>query len=613
MSNPSDQKGSKKGWGPATSRRKNASFRHPLPLLGRGRAARSPGPKASARPQGSESPNTGSSSGGDRSEDRSLQSTAPKSADSLLGDVSGAVQWMRDTLGQSDDFVVRGFSVFGRFPAALFFFSAMVELTVVNEDILRPLMAGPAHPRHRELSPPELKKILLDETIYHCETQLEPDPQKVQEAVLRGETAIVVEGMDEAILIDTRTIEKRSVDQPETEQVIRGARDGFIELISTNISLLRYRLQTPDFRVKMIQLGRESKIKTAVCYIEGVVNPELVKEVWERMSKITIDAVEAAGYIEQLIEDHHTSPFPQVQNTERPDKAVASLLEGRVVILTDGTPFALIVPAVFAQFLQTIDDYSERFLMASMVRTIRFVALIFSLIFPSLYVSLISYNPELIPTRFAVAVAGGRAGVPFPAVIEVLIMEIAIEVLREATIRMPEQVGGALSIVGALVIGQAAVSAGFASPITVVVVALTTIGSFATPAYSAAVALRMLRFPLTILAGMFGLYGVMIGLIAISNHLLSLRSFGVPYFSPLVPTDWQGIKDTLLRSPLWTLTKRPAHLFTRNPTRVGKKTIQAMMRPTGSPLQPSKYVKKEGGAGAGSKADHHNPSDGGGH
>ncbi|MDI3257629.1 MAG: spore germination protein, partial [Kyrpidia sp.] len=457
----------------------------------------------------------------------------------------------------------------------------------------------------------DLAMILIQETVYHCETQLERRPDKILEAVLRGETAVVVEGLADVILIDTRTLEKRAVDQPATEQVIRGARDGFIELINTNISLLRYRLQTPDFRVKMVQLGELSKTKFAVCYVESVANPDLVREVHERITKISIDAVEAAGYVEQLIEDHHTSPFPQIQNTERPDKAVAALMEGRVVILADGTPFALIVPAVFSQFLQTIDDYSERFLMASMVRAVRFVALVFSLIFPSLYVSLISYNPELIPTRFAVAVAGGRAGVPFPAVIEVLIMEVAMEVLREATIRMPQQVGGALSIVGALVIGQAAVGAGFASPITVVVVALTTIGSFATPAYNAAVALRMLRFPLTILSGMFGLYGVMIGLIAIINHLLSLRSFGVPYFSPVVPTDWQGIRDTLLRSPLWTMTKRPAHLFTRNPVRLARRMVDALKTPPDSPLRPSKFTKKEGGADGGSATDHDHPGDGG--
>jgi spore germination protein KA len=236
------------------------------------------------------------------------------------------------------------------------------------------------------------------------------------------------------------------------------------------------------------------------------------------------------GYLEQFIEDNPFSPFPQTQSTERPDKTVANLVEGRVAILVDGSPFSLMVPVVFNQFYQTTEDYSSRFLMGSFVRIARVLALVFfSLVFPSLYVSLISFNPELLPTEFAVAVAGRRAGVPYPAVIEVLIIEVAMEILREATVRLPKQVGGALSIVGVLVIGQAAVEAGLSSPITVVVIALTTIGSFATPTYTAAFALRMLRFPIMILSGIFGLYGVMVGVIFIFNHMLSLKSFGVPY------------------------------------------------------------------------------------
>lgn len=305
--------------------------------------------------------------------------------------------------------------------------------------------------------------------------------------------------------------------------------------------------------------------------MEGLTNPDLIKEVRKRLSKINIDAILDSGYLEQFIEDNHLSPFPQILNTERPDKVTANLLEGRVAILVDGSPLALIVPTVFSQFYQTVEDYTERFLLMSAIRLVRLVALVFSLVFPSLYVAIISFNPELIPTEFAAAVAGGRAGVPFPAIIEVLVIEISMEVLREATIRLPQQVGGALSIVGVLVIGQAAVAAGFASPITIVVIALTTIGSFATPAYNAALGLRLLRFPLIILAGIFGLYGVMIGIIFIANHLLSLKSFGVPYLSPLVPGKFQGMKDLLIRGPLGWMWERPAFLLPQDKIRAGSK------------------------------------------
>jgi spore germination protein KA len=238
----------------------------------------------------------------------------------------------------------------------------------------------------------------------------------------------------------------------------------------------------------------------------------------------------------------------------------------------------------------------------------RVVALVFSLVFSALYVAIISFNPELIPTKFAVAVAGGRAGVPFPALIEILIMEVSMEVLREATIRLPQQVGGALSIVGVLVIGQAAVAAGFASPITVVAIALTTIGSFATPAYNAAFALRMLRFPLIFLAGIFGLYGLVVGIILISNHLLSLRSFGVPYMTPAVPMDIQGLKDLVIRAPFWWMKKRPTHLFPLDADRLGKDMKQIVFQIPDNTLDPSQIENQgEDEPGEQSSADHEHP------
>lgn len=487
----------------------------------------------------------------------------------LSGNLDDTIQFIHNLLGQNDDFVTRRFHVFGQFSAVMFYFSNLIDQALINTDILKPLMYVPPHLANKEVEKSQLLDVLLNETIYHTEAKLENQLSNLAHALLRGETVVVIEGTDQAIHIGTRNVEKRAIDQPETENVIIGPREGFIEPLGTNIALMRYRLQTSDFRVKTRKLGRLTKSKVAICYLEGIANPALVEEVENRLSKIDIDVIPDAGYLEQFIEDNHFSPFPQVESTERPDKTVSSLAEGRVAILVDGSPFALLVPVVFSQFYQTPEDYTTRFLMGSFVRIARILALVFSLIFPSLYVSLISFNPELLPTEFAVAVAGGRAGVPFPAVVEVLLIEVSMEVLREASIRLPKHVGGALSIVGVLVVGQAAVDAGFASPITIVVIALTTIGSFATPAYSASFALRMLRFPLVILSGIFGLYGVVVGVILIFNHMLSLKSFGVPYMSPISPGNFQGMKDVVFRGPLWWMTSRPALLHTRNQQRVG--------------------------------------------
>lgn len=502
------------------------------------------------------------------------------------GKTKDAIAFFEDLLGVNDDFVVREIRVFGQFSAVVFYFSNLVNRQVINEHLLRPMMIQTPELKARKLHASQLRDLLVKDVIYYGELHSENRYMKIAEALFRGDTALFIDEIAEAILISTRNIEHRGIEQPQTEQAIRGSREGFTETLATNITLLRYRLQSPNLRIKMLTVGRLSKTKVAVCYLQGVVNEALVQEAEDRIQAIDTDVVIDIGTIEQFIEDNHWSPFPQIQNTERPDKCVANLAEGRVVILTDGTPFALIVPTVFTQFYQTLDDYSERPLMGSLIRSVRIVALFFSLIFPSIYVSLISFNPELIPTKFAVAVAGGRAGVPFPAVVEVLIMEISMEVLREATLRLPQQVGGALSIVGVLVIGQAAVSAGFASPITVVVIALTTIGSFATPAYNAAIALRILRFLLTGLAGIWGLYGVMIGLILISQHVLSLRSFGVPYLSPLVPVEWSGLKDTWVRFPLWSMKRRPAQLHPRDVHRLGVRTDEYFLQSPSNTLDP---------------------------
>ncbi|HZG86080.1 MAG TPA: spore germination protein [Paenibacillus sp.] len=495
------------------------------------------------------------------------------------------VRIVRSLLSETDDFVVRRFLVFDGTPAALFYFTDLSNQAIINSDILQPLMQGPRHLQGAPVEKEQLKQVIAEEALIHGECLLESDLYTLVDAILQGRAVVVVDGLDQAFVIGSPNVPKRSVSQPPTEQTIQGPREGFIEPLIFNLGLLRYRLPTPNLRIKIMRVGRITKSKVAVCYLEGIANPELVEEVQRRIKSVDIDGILDSGFLEQLIEDNHMSPFPQIQNTEKPDRAVGQMIEGRVVILVDGSPFALIAPTVFVQFYQSSEDYASRFLQGSFSRLARVLALLFSLITPSLYVAIISFNPELIPTEFAIAVAGGRAGVPFPSVVEVLVMEISMEILREATIRLPQQVGGALSIVGVLVIGQAAVSAGFASPITVVVIALTTIGSFATPAYNAAFALRMLRFPLIFLAGMFGLYGIVVGLILIGNHALSLKSFGVPYLTPAVPGNWQGMKDLLIRGPLWWMSERPDMLRAGMKSRVGRKTMDRRGAKTRNILQ----------------------------
>ncbi|THE12999.1 spore germination protein [Bacillus timonensis] len=480
----------------------------------------------------------------------------------ISSDAEQTVEKITQIFKKDIDFSTRRFHLFGETLSVVLYMSSLVDQEKLDRDIIKPLQETRISQEYipSKLSTNSLMSCLLEDVLYHCSGTSESRLSTLLSGLLRGKCVVLIEGSDQALFLDAFKPEKRSLEQPETERVVRGPRDGFIEQIMTNVSLLRYRLPVPEFRIEQTEVGRRTKTRVGICYIEGIVNKELLNEVKKRLDQIDIDRVLDAGYIEQFIEDNPRSPFPQVQSTERPDKAVGNLLEGRIALIVDGSPFVLIVPATFNQFYQTSEDYNERFLITSAIRLIRFMALIFSLTFSSFYVTVLSYHPEMIPAKFVVAASSGRAGVPFPAFIEVFLMEVAMEILREATVRMPQQVGGALSIVGVLVIGQAAVLAGFVSPITVVIIALSTIGSFATPSYNAATAFRMLRFPLIILAGTFGLLGLAFGIIFILNHMLSLRSFGVPYMVPVAPGNTSGIKDSLIRAPLRWLKKRPAEL-----------------------------------------------------
>lgn len=518
---------------------------------------------------------------GNKSSQRNRKTAVPQESplDSVLERV---LRQVSDLLGENDDLVIRRFSLFGQREAALIYFSTLVQKERIHQDILKPLMRIPAENDEVPLT----QEGVLREILHYGKYQVTDHLPDVVEEILRGSTAVLVDGFSQGILLETRDVEKRSISEPQSERVVRGSREGFIEQLDANLSLLRYRLPNPDLTVKTFTVGTKTRSKVAYCYMRDVAQPALVREVEDRLQAIEIDGVLESGYLEQFIQDHHLSPFPQVANTERPDVVVSELLEGRVIILMEGSPFVLMVPVVFAQFYQTVDDYSERFLIGSLIRLIRVLAILSSLFFPAIYVSLVSFHPELIPTDFAVAVAGGRAGVPFPAIAEVLFVEISMEILREASVRLPQQVGSAFSIIGILVVGQAAVDAGFASPITVVIVALTTIGSFAAPAYNVSISFRMLRFPILVLAGIFGLYGVMVGAVMIANHMLSLRSFGVPYLTPFSPENRRGWLDTLIRAPFWMLRRRPAFLHPLQRQRLG--TIRKLKKEPSNTLDPMK-------------------------
>ncbi|WP_199622334.1 spore germination protein [Paenibacillus alkalitolerans] len=477
----------------------------------------------------------------------------------LSANLKTNLELLEQTLGKSDDFVVRQFYIGGGLnrQSAVVFIDGLIDSSIIDHFILKASMIDWSG---NDPGSQEIIEYIKNYGVPVNEAGQTDRLHKAVQSVLSGDSLLLTDGTPQALLLNTKGWEKRGVEEPRTEAVVRGPRNGFTETLRINTAQVRLRLKDPDLRVKNLTVGERGNTDVAVMYIEGLANKDIVDEVIRRIEAIKIDAAIDSGYIEQLIEDSHWSPFPLIQNTERPDKAVANLLEGKVLVISDGTPFVLIAPAVFSQFYHSPEDYYERFLISTLIRFIRVISMIMALLLPSLYIAFSSFHPEMIPSRLVIAMAAGRSTVPFPSIVEAFLMEVTMEVLREASVRLPGPIGPTIGIVGALVVGQAAVEAGIVSPIMVIVVALTTIGSFASPSYSAAIALRMLRFPMMMAAAMFGLYGIMLLIIIIIIHLCSLKSFGVPYLAPLTPFRSKDMKDTFFRAPLYRLRNRPSFL-----------------------------------------------------
>ncbi|MWC30560.1 spore germination protein [Paenibacillus sp. MMS18-CY102] len=389
-------------------------------------------------------------------------------------------------------------------------------------------------------------------------------------AMLEGGSIIVVEGSLRAILIDTTGGESRAVEEPSSQTVVRGPKEGFTENLRTNTALVRKIIKSPNLRMDYKIVGRETRTNIAVVYLQGTAQADVVKEVHRRIDAIEIDGVLESGYIEEFIQDKAFTPFPLIQNTERPDTACASILEGQVVIMVSGTPFVLIAPVTFVKFFQSSEDYYQRYDIATFLRLIRFTSFFISMLLPSLYIAITTFHQEMLPTSLLISLAAQREGVPFPALVEAFLMEITFEILREAGVRMPRIIGPAISIVGALVLGQAAVQAGLVSAAMVIVVSFTAIASFVIPAVNMGIAARLIRFLLMLLGGTFGLFGIMSGLMMVLAHLCGLRSFGRPYLLPISPFIPSNLKDVIIRVPWWAMRNRPRGIASpHNTTRVG--------------------------------------------
>jgi len=449
----------------------------------------------------------------------------------------------------------------GENKACLVFVDGLIDSASIESQAIRQLLENT---ERRQLTADYLKeKVIAINSVSETE-QIDDAIKKI----LAGFTVLFVDRMEKAVAFDAKGTTARSVAEPETETSVRGPREGFTERLRVNTSLIRQKIRSSHLKIVSKTIGEQTQTNIAILYIEGLAQPDLIDEVMARLDAIKIDAILESGYIEELIEDNPWSVFPQIQNTERPDTVAANLLEGRVSIIVDGTPFVLILPVTFWQFLQASEDYYNRYHISIFLRILRILFVFVALELPALYVAVTTYHQEMIPTNLLFSIASSREAIPFPAFVEALIMEISFEALREAGVRLPKIVGQAVSILGALVIGQAAVEAGIVSAPMVIVVSITGIASFTIPRFNMAISIRLLRFPLMILAGMFGLFGLVMGSLFLLTHLCKLRSFGVPYFSPLGPLSFKELKDVFIRAPWWSLEMRPKQTVKENRRRM---------------------------------------------
>ncbi|MBW7477112.1 spore germination protein [Paenibacillus oenotherae] len=479
------------------------------------------------------------------------------SQEKLTESYTANIRMIQAVYKQCSDVVFRPFQISGHINATIIYISGLTDHEGIGQYVLIPLMQGSTaldegigNLVEKSLPVSEVKPV---NTIQDCVNHLSI-----------GHAVLIIDGHRQGIAIAITKTEKRSVEEPQAESVIRGPREGFTETLTVNLSLVRRKIRTPLLKTESMTIGRYTGTEVVLTYIEGLVLDELLKEVRTRVKSIDIDGILETSYIEEMIEDKSLTPFPRSLVTERPDVVAANLLEGRIAIFVNGTPFVLIVPISFFSLLQSPEDYYDRYIFSTATRWLRYVFLAMSMLLPSLYVAILSYHQEMLPASLYFSIASSRETVPFPAIVEALIMEIAFEALREAGVRLPKQVGSAVSIVGALVIGQAAVAAGIVSAPMVMVVAITGISSFMVPHYAIGFTLRIIRFPIMLLAGMLGLLGVIMGILAVLIHVCTLRSFGVPYMSPLATVEQKDLKDILIRAPWWKMNTRPSLTIDRN-------------------------------------------------
>jgi spore germination protein KA len=470
-------------------------------------------------------------------------------------------------LKKSSDIVVGQLSIGlnQAFSVSIIFIEGLVNRAAVSENIIKPINEGNLI-KNAE-SEKDIINYIVHGAVYTFSQKILNNLEDALKAILNGETILVFDTSMTAISFHTTDFEKRSITEPSGENVIKGAKDSFVEALRINTATIRNRIKNPNLIFEEIVIGKQTNTNTCIVYIDGITNENLVNETRKRLKNINIDGISSSSIIEENIIDHRFSVFPQVILTERPDKLCAGLLSGQVGVIVDGLPLAFWIPGTFIQLFQASEDYSQNYLISSLLRFLRFLLLGATLLIPSFYIAITTFHTEMIPSTLVFSISKSKEGVPFPTFVEVIIMLLIFEILIEAAVRLPKTIGQTISIVGSIIIGQSTVEAKLVSPIIIIVISLTAISGFAIPNADLSNALRLWRVGFVILSTMAGLFGLSIGIIILLYHLCSIEVFGVPYLSPFVGNDEKQLQDTLVRFPMFLHKKRPIAFKTANEKR----------------------------------------------
>jgi len=440
----------------------------------------------------------------------------------------------------------------------------VVDITVINDNIIKPLMLSDAAEPGRRLIDTLASGVLQVNDAKPTGSLVD-----IVEGICYGDTALLAEGAAQALMLNTKKFKQRNVAEPDSEKTLTGPREGFTETLETNLSLLRRKVKTHELKMKLKTMGRRTRTSVCVCYFDGIVNKKVLAELYRRLDKVDIDAVLDTNYLTEFIRDSRFSLFRTIGYTERPDVVIGKLLEGRIAILVDGSPAVLTLPYLFIENFQSSEDYYLSFFYTSFSRLLRMIGLLFTITVPAFYIAIVAFHREMMPTQLLINIAAERQNAPLPAVAEAFVMIIIFDILRETGVRMPSNIGQALSIVGALVIGQSAVEARLVAAPMIIVVAFTGITALLVPKLNAPII--YLRLGLLFIAAMFGFYGLVAGLSLIAVHIISLRSFGVPQISLTGNLQYQEVKDTFFRAPWWQMRIR-SRIPSWNKTRLKNNT-----------------------------------------